>query len=205
MSLSSCPAAVDVIANLTDAPVPDGTKTVEQFKDAFDQAGREIKAYINNTLIPQIEAQFQTKLSPTNQVGTTVIADEAVTADKIEGLGITADQLATDSVVASKIKNGEVTYAKLNADAKSKALTGTATGGVAPTGGWSLVGTVYTQAVGITGLAAGDDIIVSPAPASFRDWRDSGVYCSSQSGIGITLTCDTAPEDDITVQVLVVR
>lgn len=68
MALSNCPATVDVIANLSDAPVQDGTKTVEQFKDAFDQAGREIKAYINSTLIPQITAQFQAALDAGNKL-----------------------------------------------------------------------------------------------------------------------------------------
>ena len=200
MALSSCTATVDVIANLSDAPVPDGTKTVEQFKDAFDQAGREIKGYLNNTLIGEIESQFQTKLSGTNQVGTAVIADGAITADKIDDTQVTAAKLATNAVETAKILDGNVTYAKLNTDAKSKALTGTA-----DAADWSQVGTVYVQAVGIAGLAASDNIIVSPAPASFRDWRDSGVYCSSQSSLGITLTCDTLPTNDIDVQVLVVR
>lgn len=121
MSLSSCPATVDVIANLTDAPVPDGTKTVEQFKDAFDQAGREIKAYINNTLIPQIEAQFQTKLSPTNQVGTTVIADGAVTTDKIYGESVTTGKLDDEAVTTAKIDDEAVTTAKLDDDAVTTA------------------------------------------------------------------------------------
>lgn len=100
------------------------------------------------------------------------------------------------SVTTAKIVNGNVTYEKLAADAKSTVYTGTAT-----SGGWSS----NTQAVTISGISSSDNIIVSPAPASFTVWRDNGVYCSAQADNSITLKCDSAPSSNITVQVLVVR
>ena len=46
--------AVDNIANLADNPNESGL-TPSDLKDKFDQAGKDIKSYINNTLIDELE------------------------------------------------------------------------------------------------------------------------------------------------------
>lgn len=47
---------MNIIAVLSDAPVPSGDLTEAQFKAKFDEGGLALKQYINNTLIPYITA-----------------------------------------------------------------------------------------------------------------------------------------------------
>lgn len=68
MALSQCNVDTDNISQLPDKPVTDGGLTPAQFKAKFDKFGLDLKTYINSTLIPQITAQFQTKLSGTNKL-----------------------------------------------------------------------------------------------------------------------------------------
>lgn len=65
--------------------------------------------------------------------------------------------------------------------------------------GWSN----NTQTVTATGVTANNNVVISPAPSSFSDYTDAIIYCSSQWTNSLTFTCDTAPSNDITVNVMV--
>ena len=65
--------------------------------------------------------------------------------------------------------------------------------------GWS---SNKTQRVISSIISADDDIIVSPAPASFVVYGNSGVYCSAQENGALTFTCSKIPANEITVNIL---
>lgn len=52
------------------------------------------------------------------------------------------------------------------------------------------------------GITANSLVIVSPAPSSFTDYGDSGIYCSAQGTDSLTFTCSSPPSGDIIVNVV---
>lgn len=86
MAITPCNVDTQVISALSDVPVTDDGLTPDQFKAKFDQIGVALKAYINNTLIPQITAQYAAK------------ADMATTSSN--GLMSAEDKAKLDTVAA---------------------------------------------------------------------------------------------------------
>lgn len=60
------------------------------------------------------------------------------------------------------------------------------------------------QTVTVGGVTASNTVIVSPAPASFEDYRTAVIYCSAQSTDSLTFTCSTTPTTNISVNVLII-
>ena len=60
-----------------------------------------------------------------------------------------------------------------------------------------------TQTVTVSGLSATEDILVSPAPASWADWGTAGIRAVSQAAGSVTFECDTAPASDLTAQIVI--
>ena len=52
------------------------------------------------------------------------------------------------------------------------------------------------------GITANSLVIVSPAPSSFTEYGDSGIYCSAQAANSLTFTCSSPPSGNITVNVV---
>lgn len=52
------------------------------------------------------------------------------------------------------------------------------------------------------GITANSLVIVSPAPSSFIEYGDSGIYCSAQATNSLTFTCSSPPSGNITVNVI---
>ena len=50
--------SVDNIQKLTDTPTP-GQMTPQQLKETWDRAGMDIKDFLNNSLIPEIEKSLE--------------------------------------------------------------------------------------------------------------------------------------------------
>lgn len=121
MAISQCNVTTDVISQLPDKPVTDGGLTSAQFKAKFDQVGLAIKTYINETLIPQITAQFQQKISSSNPVSGSFLTDASVVADKLADLIVTAQKIADSAITAAKLANGSVGTAKIADEAITSA------------------------------------------------------------------------------------
>lgn len=69
------------------------------------------------------------------------------------------------------------------------------------TAGWS----GNSQTVTCTGVTASNDVIVSPAPASWTVSAAAGVYCTAQAANQLTFACSTVPTANITVNVLIIN
>lgn len=61
------------------------------------------------------------------------------------------------------------------------------------------------QSVTATGVSASNNVIISPAPSSISDYANGMVYCSAQASNSLTFSCTTEPENDITVNVLILN
>ncbi len=59
------------------------------------------------------------------------------------------------------------------------------------------------QTVTVTGLGATEDVLVSPAPASWSAWGAAGIRATAQAAGSITFECDTAPSADLTAQLII--
>ena len=59
------------------------------------------------------------------------------------------------------------------------------------------------QTVTATWVTANNSIIISPVPTDISDYTDAKIYCSAQGTDSLIFTCDTAPSNDIEVNVLV--
>lgn len=60
-----------------------------------------------------------------------------------------------------------------------------------------------TQTVSAAGVTASNIVIVTPAPSSYYDYANYGVYCSAQGSGTLTFTCADTPPSDISVNVLI--
>jgi hypothetical protein len=54
-----------------------------------------------------------------------------------------------------------------------------------------------------TWVTASNTVIVSPDPSNISDYTSNWVYCSAQGTNSLTFTCDTAPSNDIDVNVVI--
>lgn len=87
------------------------------------------------------------------------------------------------------------------ANGKASKTTATASLAVAS---WSGSGP-YTQTVNVSGVTAGNAVVVTPAPASFTAWGECGVYASAQAEGKLTFTAENKPDAALTVNVLCVN
>ena len=60
-----------------------------------------------------------------------------------------------------------------------------------------------TQTVNVAGVTASNAVIVSAAPASYLSYGEFGVYCSAQGAGTLTFACDSTPDVNLTVNVLI--
>ena len=59
------------------------------------------------------------------------------------------------------------------------------------------------QTVSVTGVTASNLVLVSPAPASFIAYGEANIYCLSQASGTLTFKCESIPDTNITVNVVI--
>ena len=69
---------------------------------------------------------------------------------------------------------------------------------------WTGEAAPFAQTITVEGMTAEARIIVSPAPASLDAYGAVGVRCTEQGANSLTFSCDSAPESDLTVNILIV-
>ena len=57
----------------------------------------------------------------------------------------------------------------------------------------------------VSGVTASNVVVVSPAPASFTAWGESGVYASAQAAGKLTFTAAVKPTAALTANVLCIN
>ena len=107
----------------------------------------------------------------------------------------------TQQTSATKYSSGTKNYASIFwMDGSTKQNIITKTTVTLSASAWSN----NTITVTVSGVTSSNTVIVSPAPASFEDYRTAVIYCSAQSTDSLTFTCLTTPTTDITVNVLII-
>lgn len=99
---------------------------------------------------------------------------------------------ASDAATARA--NLGITPENIGAQAKHEAVTV-----IIPADDWSN----NEQAVSVSGVTTDNIIFVSPAASDYIKYAEFGIYCSAQSDDKLTFTCDSVPNDSITVNVVV--
>lgn len=123
--------------------------------------------------------------------------DSAVTESKIFAGAVTSAKLATNAVTTEKIMDGQVTYAKTSGIQKKHISTS-----VTLTHGTD----VLTWTVSVSGVTSINDFIAEPdttTSGSFAQWVDNRVRCTAQGDGTLIFTADTAPTEDITVNIMI--
>ena len=59
------------------------------------------------------------------------------------------------------------------------------------------------QVINVSGVTANNAVFVAPAPDSFIDYGENGVYCSAQANGTLTFTCNSVPTMALTVNVII--
>ena len=67
--------------------------------------------------------------------------------------------------------------------------------------GWSGM----AQMITINGITENNTVVVTPAPASYTSYGESGVYCSAQGNGTLTFICSEIPTIDLVVNVLILN
>ena len=126
---------ISYISKLADQP-NDNTNSplsAAQLKERFDAAGNDIKAFINDELVPAISEDIAAAaegLSGGGQLSEEKIADGAISASKLAvaavrteamaDAAVTTAKMADNATIATKIADGAVTTAKLAQNAVTR-------------------------------------------------------------------------------------
>lgn len=134
------------------------------------------------------------------QVGETDLANNAVTRDKVEDGEIVYGKLGPAAVHTAELDDGAVTPAKTTGLQKTiHKATATLLGGES---NWPMVGSYNTQSVNVSGMTATSEF--TAAPDDQTGWAAAAdcMLFPPMAGAGtLTFTCDTVPEDDISITI----
>ena len=144
MSLPKFNEDIQIISKLADEPNDVGGLSANELNAKFDEAGNLIKAFINDTLLPYLEAAtgagdigianipglndaatvqaaLQELKTQLNNTSTGSIPDRSLTGEKLVTGAVGTRELANDSVTSDKIANGAVNDSKIAAEKLSGA------------------------------------------------------------------------------------
>ena len=124
------------------------------------------------------------------------IADGAVTADKIGSSAVTEPKIAAGAVTSTKLASGAaVSNIGYTPQAQHSAITVTLAAA-----DWS-----SNQQTGVTatGVTASNTVFVAPDPTDYADYTDAAIRCTGQGSGTLDFACDIEPENDITVNVVI--
>ena len=60
-----------------------------------------------------------------------------------------------------------------------------------------------TISVSCSGVDTSNDVYISPTPTSYKKYGSCGVICVAQGINSLTFQCDTTPDIDLTINVLI--
>jgi len=118
--------------------------------------------------------------------------------EKLDGIeaGANKYELGDGAVTESTIAGGAVTRNKISNGAVSHTLSV-----ILPAANW----TGNTQSVAASGVTATNSVIVTPAPATYTDYVDNGIRCTTQGEGTLNFACDYEPSTNVTANVLVIH
>lgn len=156
MAIKKLEQDLAVLSKLSDYPGSQDGLSTDEFKAKFDEAPLAIQDYINEVLVPAVNA-----FSPG---GSDSIADGSVTTVKLASSAVTSAKIASGAVTTGKINDGAVTNAKIADGAVTAAKVDSTVATTAYVDGKRIKGTCTLTASGWSGGA--QDVSVSGILAS---------------------------------------
>ncbi len=225
MALTRFNEDVEIIQKLSDLPNDDDGLSSDELKEQFDLPVVLLKAFLNGTLIPEIEAivaAAASGVSPIMGLSGLSIIDGSIPNSKLK---TTAGQ---EAVTTETVRDGAITYVKLGADVKTQLqniLNSYASISTRVTNLGSDVDDLDTLAHGkqnqhvtasvtlnsgltswtktVPGLTADASVFVSAAPASADLAAKCKVICTGQTATTLTFTAKAAPTSNVTMNVAI--
>ena len=125
------------------------------------------------------------------------IGAAAVGTDNLKANAVTTAKIADANITTPKIADGAVTYVKTSGvQQKHTTVENVAIAPISAGG--------YVSAT-VSGVTAGNTVIVSPAPGSFIRWRDCGVRCTGQWNGGLTIVAESATGTTLYANVIILN
>ncbi|MGM9587244.1 MAG: hypothetical protein ACI3VA_07155 [Candidatus Limivicinus sp.] len=201
------------IQKLGDNPNTDNGLTAAELKAWFDKAPVVIQDYINNVLIAKLDSLAQDVESFAAGTGFLPIKGGAMSGDiamgghKVTGLGTPTD--ASDAVPMSFLIGRTVPVSGGGTGATTADAARTNLGAVnmvnqvvtLSSGSWS----GNTQTVSVAGVTSGNTILVGYNPDSYEAFVDAAIRCTSQSDGQLTFACESIPDMDVNVNVVILN
>lgn len=123
MAITTLTGDFDIIAALDDEPNDTGGLTAAALKAKFDEAGNAVQTYVNDTLIPELDAEHlpyqygveggQTIKEALDEAALGEIPDGSITALKLASDSVTTAKIVDENITTDKIADGAVTAAKM--------------------------------------------------------------------------------------------
>lgn len=109
MALSLLEAEVENVSALSDQPNDNDGLSADELKAVFDAAGVAIKNYLNNTLVPELEAAINAAASgiAMDALSGSMFIDGTITADKL------SQEEGLEAVTTNAVRDYAITLAKL--------------------------------------------------------------------------------------------
>ena len=185
---------VEVIAKLGNRPGSENNLQSPELKAKFDEASVLLKDHLNkvigilNSMLGSDGGVLNggNMAGPLNMNGFRLfgLSDPAETGDAV-------NKAYFDSTLEEKGRD-VVEYI----DSKKKAVTVTL-----PAAGWAENG----QTVNVGGVTAGNTILVGYSPDSFESYSDAGIRCTEQGAGTLTFVCESTPDADVNVNVVILN
>lgn len=116
MALPKIQEPLNYISQLPDEPNDVGGLSAAQLKTEFDRAGQEIKEYINEELIPQIESDINAAavgVGSSGSIDGSKIGDKSISGSKLADGAITSKKYSASSIPTTAYQDDSVTRDKL--------------------------------------------------------------------------------------------
>ena len=201
-TFTKCTAATNIVSQLSDTPNVTEGLSGDDLKAKFDKAGTDLKTYINDTLIAELEGTgCAAKLGIATITGMTAANVQAALAELYAAVSA---GLGTGEVKTANIDDGAVTTAKV----ADSAITYAKTTGVqkvhsATTATIPVLTANTDETVSVTGVTASNTVLVTPAPSSYNEWRDCGVRCKAQGSGTLTFVSEAATTNTLTANIVI--
>ena len=185
---------VEVIAKLGNRPGSENKLQSPELKAKFDEASVLLKAHMNkvigilNSLLGSEGGVLRggNMAGPLNMNGFRLSGISDPEED-----GHAVNKAYFDSTLEEKGRD-VVEYI----DGKKKAVTVSL-----PASGWA----ENAQSVNVEGVTAGNTILVGYSPDSFESYSDAGIRCTGQGAGTLTFVCESTPDADVNVNVVILN
>jgi hypothetical protein len=183
---------MDIVSKLGDYPGSENGMSPQEFKQRFDIAGKLIKDFLNNTLIPManltvdpdaIVAMVLAKALDTG--GGTLTGTLYMSGERIADVGdpVLDGDAVPNGYFQRKVEKLEYHYQTVTLKNSE----------------W----VNHQQTVSVPGISTGADVTVSPAPAkeNFEEYSSCVVLCVAINDDAVVFECDYVPGTDLAVNI----